>query len=95
MKFKQITPKIELVKSIIKNYCVYNKLTEEFKNTLKIHIENRMVTGRRHPSLPLTIYKYTKEAQYSRSFETSFSEAESKQWDEDIVWTNMKVLDVS
>lgn len=60
------------------------KLTQEFKATLQEHINNGLIKGRKHPTLPLTIYKYTKEAQYACTFADSqkFNEATSKEWDD-------------
>lgn len=44
------------------------KLTQEFITKLDEHIANKLINVQYHPTLPLRIFKYSREAQYNCKF---------------------------
>lgn len=44
------------------------KLTQEFITKLNEHISNKLINVQYHPTLPLRIFKYSREAQYNCKF---------------------------
>lgn len=61
-------------------------LTNSQRKELNDLVSNNLVKGRKHPTLPLTVYKYSKELQYKIKFDLNDNYSEKP---DDFKWTTL------
>lgn len=73
------------------------KLTQDFITKLNEHISNKLINVQYHPTLPLRIFKYSREAQYNCKFNLDdykdFKESDLREWDEVLLTCRGLIVD--